>query len=199
MTNNDGSGSGLEGLNEKAYEIAKRRQAAALEVVSLLEDQYEAAFQSHAPTLLRAAAWLAGTSLYRALGLPTDVPPGSPVLSEQSDEEGLKLMKVFMLLVDRGGIKLKPDDYAVGIPPEQEPRKDILQVQEQFQDPYNRIMEKYGFDYLEGAKTGAVACARLVKFHCENRKDLEPQVAASTVSIGFVEGSKTAPASPKNS
>ncbi len=196
MTKGNGSGS-VEDLGEKAYEIAKRRQAAAMDVVALLEDQYEAAFESHAGTVLRAGAWLAGTSLYRALGLPTDLPPGSPVISEQSGAEGLKWMKVFMLLVERGGINLKPDDYAADIPPAQAPRKDILQVQEQFQAPYNQIMENYGFDYLEGAKTGAVACARLVKLHCENRKDLEPPTAASTVSIGFVEGSKTVPAELK--
>ncbi len=196
MTKANGSGS-VEDLSEKAYEIAKRRQAAAMDAVALLEDQYEASFESHAGTVLRAAAWLAGTSLYRSLGLPTDLPPGSPVISEQSDAEGLKWMKVFMLLVDRSGINLKPDDYAVDIPPEYEPRKDILQVQELFQVPYNRIMEKYGFDYLEGSKTGAVICARLVKLHCENRKDIEPPTAASTISIGFVEGSKTVPAQLK--
>ncbi len=190
----NGSKSSPEGLSEKAYEIAKRRQAAAIELVTMLEDQYESAFRSHAGTLLRAAAWLTGTSLYRSLGLANDVPPGSPVLSEGSDQEGLKLMKVFMFLVDKDGIKLRPDDYAVEIPSDDEPRMQILEVQQRFQVSYNQIMERHEFDYLEGAKTGAVACARLVKLHCLYRRDLEPAVAASTVSIGFVEGSKTAPA-----
>jgi len=196
MTKADGSGS-VEDLSERAYEIARRRQAAAMQVVTLLEDQYKTAFESHAATLLRAAAWLAGTSLYHSFGFPPDMPPGSPVLSEKSNAEGLKLMKVFIFLVDKDGIKLAPDDYAAQIPAEQEPRKQVLQVQEQFQDRYNQIMKQHGFDYLEGAKTGAVACARLVKLHCLNRKDLEPSVAASTVSIGFVEGSKMAPAALK--
>ena len=193
MTKANGSGS-LDDLSERAYEIARRRQAAAVEVVTLLENQYELAFDSHAATLLRGAAWLAGTSLYRSFGFPANHAPGTPVLSDKSNEEGLKLLKVFMFLLDKDGIKLTPHDYAARIPVEHEPKKQILQVQEQFQDPYNRIMKQHGFDYLEGAKTGAVACARLVKIHCLNRKDLEPPVAAMIVSMGFVEGSKTAPA-----
>ena len=196
--NRNGASSSLEGLSEMAFEIAKRRQAAAVEVTEMLEEQYESWFGSHAATLLRAAAWLTGTSLYRSLDMTTDLEPGSAVLSDQTDEEGLKLMKVFMLLVDKSGIKLKPNEYAEDIPPEQEPKKQILDVQRQFQVEYNRIMKKYEFDFLEGAKTGAVACARLVRLHCENRKDVEAAIAASTISMGFVEGAKTVPAPLKD-
>ena len=193
LTKANGSGS-LDDLSEKALEIAKRRQAAANDAVVLLEEHYETAFESHAATLLRAMAWLAGTSLYRSFGFPNDLPPGSPVLSDQSNEEGMKLLKAFMFLIDRNGIKLKPDEFTADIPVEHQPRKDILQVQNQFQSQYNGIMKEHGFDYLEGGKTGAVACARLVRLHCQDRKDMEPKVAASIVSMGFVEGSKTAPA-----
>jgi len=185
----------LDGLSQRAFEIARKRQAAATEIEALFEDRYESLFASHAPTLLRAAAWLAGTSLFRSLGLPTDnMEPGSPVLSDASNEQGLKMLKVFMVLLEKDGFGLKPDDYSLELTEVQLPRLGILQVQEQLQDAYNAIMQKHGFDYADGARTGAIACARLVRFHCLDRHDLEPQVAASTVSMGFVEGSKTAPA-----
>ena len=193
MTKGNGSGS-LEDLSERAFEIAKRRQSAATGVVEMLEEQYEAAFGSHAGTVLRAAAWLAGTSLYRSFGFPTDMPPGSPMLSDQANREEAKLLKVFTTLINKDGVELKLDGLADEIPAEQKPRKDILQVQEQFQDEYNQIMKRHGFDYADGAKSGAVACARLVRLHCLDRKDLEPKVAASVVSTGFREGSTTAPA-----
>ncbi len=190
MADNNGSESGLEGLSERAYEIARRRQAAALEVVAMLEDEYDTWFESSAATVLHACAWLAGTSLNRSLESAGEASPGAP--AERSNEEGLKLMKVFMFLVDKDGIKLKPEDFAVEIPNEQKSRRNIAEVQEHFQKRYNEIMTTHEFDYLEGAKTGAVACARLMKLHCLNRKDLEPPVAASIVSRGFVEGAKSA-------
>ena len=71
------------------------------------------------------------------------------------------------------------------------PQKTLLEIQEQFQDRYNEIMRQHGFDYMEGAKTGAVVCALLVKVYALRRKDLEPKLAASIVSMGFVEGAKT--------
>ncbi len=194
MEDNNGSDSGVESLSERAYEIAKRRQAAALDTVAMLEDEYETWFESSAATVLHACAWLAGTSLYRSFESGGDAAPGSAAFIERSNEEGLKLMKVFMFLVDKDGIKLRPDDFAVEIPAEQQPMKNIGEVQVHFQKRYNETMRAHEFDYLEGAKTGAVACAKLVKLHCLNRPDLEPAVAASIVSIGFVEGAKTAPA-----
>ncbi len=189
VTKSNGNRS-LESLSDRAYEIAKRRQAAADSVVTMLEQQYEAIFQSHAATVLRAAAWLAGTSLYRSLD---NEAKGSPLPETASDQEGLKLLKVFMLLVDKNGIQLKPEEYASSIPPEEEPRVNMMQVQQQFEGRYHEIMQQHGFDLLEGARTGAVACARMVKLHCLNRKDVQPNIAASTVSIGFVEGSKMVP------
>ncbi len=185
----------MDSLSERAYEIAKRRQAAALEIVTMLEDESESWFESSAASVLYACAWLAGTSLYRSLESGRDAAPGSPAFIDKSNEEGLKLMKVFMFLVDKDGIKLKPEDFAAEIPAEMRPAKSIGEVQAHFQRRYNEIMKAHEFDYLEGAKTGAVACARLVKLHCLNRPDLVPPVAASIVSVGFVEGAQTAPIS----
>ena len=190
MTKTNGNGNGsanrsLDGLSEQAYELAKRRQAAANEVVSMLEDQYEAAFASHAASILHAAAWLAGNSLRRSL--ESDGGSGHDPGTVGSSEE-LKLMKVFIFLVDKYGIKLKPNDYATEISPEQRTRLSPEEVEAKFGSRYDEIMRRHGFDYADGARTGAVVCARLVKLHCANRSDLEPQIAASIVSMGLVEG-----------
>lgn len=198
MAKGNGSSS-LDDLSARALEIAKRRQAAATAAVSLLEDRYETTFEAHAGTLLRAMAWLAGTSLYRSFGLPADIPPGSPVLSDQSNEQAPMLLKAFMFLIDRYGVKVQPEEVAAEIPAEHRPRTDILTVQSQFQHQYNETMKQNGFDFLEGGKAGAVACAQLVRLHCQDRSDLLPAIAVSTVSMGFVEGSKTAPAPLRSS
>ncbi len=188
--NNNGNGHRpLEGLSEQAYEIAKRRQAAATEAVTMLEDQFEAAFARHAGSVLHTAAWLAGNSLRRSFDTDGDGAQDSARSAAQSNEE-LKLLKVFMFLVDKYGIKLKPNDYATQIPPEQRPRLSADVIEQTFGGRYDEIMESHGFDLADGARTGAVVCARLVRLHCANRNDLEPQVAASIVSMGLTEGGK---------
>ncbi len=183
----------LEDLSGQAFEIAKRRQAALVELLQMLESDYGTWFESHAATVLHAAAWLAGTSLYRSLGYDAKIAPGPLVLSERANVEGNKLLKVFMALADREGIKLGPHDLSPDFTPEQEPRKTIGEVQARFQDHYNEIMQQHGFDYAEGAKTGAILCERLLKYFCVSRMALEPRVAASIVTMGFVEGVKTSP------
>lgn len=196
LTKGNGSES-LEDLSDKAFEIAKRRQAAAVDVMKLFEEHYQTTLESHTGTVLRAAAWLAGTSLYRSLGYQEELEPGVLVLSEEANQRVPGLMKVFMFLLDKEGIKLRADEFVANIPQEFAPRKALLEIQKQFQDGYNAIMKGHGFDYLEGAKTGAVVCALLVKLYSLRRKELEPKMAASIVSMGFIEGAKTAPAALK--
>ncbi len=186
-------GSSLDDLSNKAIEIAKRRQAAAAAVIKLF-DEDRTTLQGHPGTVLYAASWLAGTSLYRSLGHEADVEPGVIILSAKADQQIPALMKVFLFLLDKNGVKLNADEFVPKIPEALQPRKTLLQIQEQFQDRYNEIMREHGFDYLEGAKTGAVVCALLVKVYTLRRKDLETRLAASIVSLGFIEGAKTAPA-----
>ena len=187
----------IEDLSNKAFEIAKRRQAAAVDVMKLFEGQYQTTLDSHVGTMLYAAAWLAGTSLYRSLAYKQDFEPGVVVLSEEANQHIPALMKVFMFLLDKEGVKLKPDEFVANIPQELRPHKTLLQIQEQLQERFNEIMQEHGFDYMEGAKTGAVVCALLVQTSALRRKDLEPKIAASIVSMGFIEGAKTAPAKLK--
>jgi hypothetical protein len=188
MNGNENQNESLDRLSEQALEIARRRQAAASDVTAMLEEQFEIAFESHAATVLHAGAWLAGRSLRKSLESEAD-PPQAGIVPELADDE-MKLMKVFKFLVEKNGVQLKPEDYAAEIPGDHKPRMTMAQVEDKFGDRYDEIMQKHEFDYADGARTGAVACARLLKIHCLNRKDLEPNVAASIVSMGFVEGAR---------
>lgn len=185
-------------LGAQAMEIAKRRQQAALEVLKLFEKEFPPEVGRHPETVLHAAAWLAGTSLYRSFGFGEATAPGTIMLSEKSNQEWPKLMKTFVFLLEKEGIQLKPDELILKFTGEQSPRKSLVEIQEQFQDAYNEIMRRNGFDFAEGGKTGAVVCAMLVKAYCVRRRDLEPGLAAGIVEMGFIEGAKTSPAPLKS-
>ena len=53
--------------------------------------------KGHAGTILSAAAWLAGTSLYRSLGYKQNPAPGTIMLSNEVDEEWPILLNIFLL------------------------------------------------------------------------------------------------------
>ncbi len=180
-------------LGAQALELAKRRQDAANEVLSLLERHFATA-EPHPESVLFAASWLAGTSLFRALRLGGKLEPGVVVLSDRVNEEWPKLMRTFVYLLEKFGVKVKTDEATSQIAPEHQSHQSLRQIQEELQTPYNAIMTAHGFDYAEGAKTGAVVCALLVKGYCGTHKVLEPGLAAGIVAMGFVEGAKTTPA-----
>ncbi len=180
-------------LGTQALELAKRRQDAANEVLALLERHF-ATSEQHPESVLFAASWLSGTSLFRALKLGGKLGPGVVVLSDKVNEEWPKLMRTFVYLLEKFGIKVTTDEATFRIPPEHQSHESLRQIQEELQTPYNSIMAAHGFDYAEGAKTGAVVCALLVKGYCGTHQLLEPGLAAGIVAMGFVEGAKTTPA-----
>ncbi len=180
-------------LGAQALEAAKRRQDAAKEVLALLERHFKDLPAPHPETVLYAAAWLAGTSLYRSLKIEGDLQPGVVVLSEKANEEWPKLMRTFVYLVEKFGIAVKPDAANFEIAPEHRSQQSLQEIQSALQVPYNAIMTAHGFDFSEGAKTGAVLCALLVRSYCGTHKLLDPNLAASIVAMGLVEGAKTAP------
>ncbi len=116
------------------------------------------------------------------------------MLSDEVNEEWPKLMRTFVFLLEKFGIKVKTEAGNFNIAPEHRSQESLREIQEALQTPYNAIMTAHGFDYAEGAKTGAVVCALLAKSYCVTHKLLEPALAASIVAMGFVEGAKTAPA-----
>lgn len=186
-------GSQKQSQQADSVEIMKRRQQAAIEVLGIFQENFPTTFESHPASVLFAGSWLAGTSLYRSLGYDHNAVPGTIILSEKANEEWPKLGNLYLHVIRQDGVRLDPKELVLNIPQEYKSKKDILKIQELFQEPYNAIMRKHGFNYLEGAQVGVFVCAILTKFHCVTHKDLELKLAAGIVSMGFVEGAKTCP------
>lgn len=183
-------------------EMQKKRYEAAVEFLAILQNHFLSSDgKAHAGTVLSAAAWLAGTSLYRSLNYKDNPAPGTIMLSEKVNEEWSKLMNLFVYYCRRDGIIFTPEQMVLQPPEEHKPQMEILQVQENFQDRYNEIMKKHGLDYLDGARAGMIVCTVIFRYHCIRAKDIDPMVAAGIVSVGIVAGAKTVPPplKPKNS
>ena len=181
-----------------SVETMQRRQQAAIEVLGIFQEHLPTTFESHPATALISAAWLAATSLYRSMGYPQDVEPGTVVISDTVSPKWPNMINLYLSVIEKDGIKLNHDEmienvHAFKIPLEYQPKKDMPQIQALFQDQYNQIMRKHGFDYEGGAQVGVFSCAIMTAYHCITNKDLEPKLAAEIVSYGFFVGSISAP------
>ncbi|MBK9924186.1 MAG: hypothetical protein IPP66_02745 [Anaerolineales bacterium] len=173
--------------------LQKNRADAATEVMGIFDRNFRGPQGIHAGTVLSTGAWLAGTSLQRSFGQAHNSEPGTILLSEKANQEWPKLLRLFVYYINKGGVQLKPDQFARQIPDNYKPQKTILQIQEAHQEEYNAIMRHHGLDYRDGARAGIIVCSMLFNYHCVKRQDIEPQFAAGIISIGLIEGTKTSP------
>jgi hypothetical protein len=176
-----------------APELQKQRVEAATKVMGIFDRHFRGPQGSHIGTVLSAAAWLTGTSLYRSFGFEPQVEPGTVVLSDKANEEGPKLLNLFLFFMYQNGLVIKPDQFILEIPDGYKPLKTITEVQEAHQEEYNAIMLSHGLDYVDGARSGIVVCSMLVDIHCVDKKDMDARLAAGMISMGIVAGTKTAP------
>ena len=177
-------------------EKLKKGRAAAIEFIPILRKKLASPNGSvHAGTILSAAAWLTGTSLYRAFHPKDEVPPGTTIKSDEINKEWESLMYLFeQYNFQRADIPvghlilsaLAGDDT-------HKPRVEMAHVQTGFQDQYNAIMKKHGFNYLDSARAGVVLCSLLSQYHSTNLKEIDLYVAAGIVAQGILEAAKTAP------
>ena len=175
-------------------ELQKKRHDAALEFLNILQRNFLSPDgKGHAGTVLSAAAWLAGTSLYRSLNYKGDPAPGTVMLSNEVNKAWPQLMNLFIYYCQRNGITLQPDQLVLQTPDEHKPQIEIRKIQEKLQDQYNAIMKKHDLDYLDGARAGVIICSIILQYHCTRARDIAPEVAAGIVSMGILEGAKTAP------
>jgi hypothetical protein len=155
---------------------------------------------NHVVTKISAAAWLAGTSLYRAFDQKDNLPPGSMVtfpekVSRIVNKEWETLMYLFLHYSPKGDT-IPVGHYmmfAMSFLEKNKPQVEMLHVQKEFQDRYNGIMRKYGLDYFGGARAGIVLCSLLVHQHCITNQDIDPQIAIGVVATGTLESSRTVP------
>jgi hypothetical protein len=173
--------------------LQQNRVNAAIKFMGIFDKYFGGTQGSHVGTVISTAAWLTGTSLYRSLGYTHQEEPGTVILSDKVNEELPKLLNLFMFFLFQNGIRLKPNELVLETPESYKPLKTITQIQEEFQDEYNAIMKSHGLDYLNGARAGVVVCSMLVQFHCLQRKEMDPKLAAGMIVMGITTGAKTTP------
>ena len=177
-------------------EKLKKGRAAAIEFIPILRNKVAARDGSvHAGTILSAAAWLTGTSLYRAFQFKDDLPPGTTIKSEEVNKEWESLMNLFEQL------NFQKADIPVGLlilaaladGDTHKPQVEMSYIQKELQNQYNGLMKKYGFKDLDAARAGVVLCSILVQYHSATLKEIDPYVAAGIIAQGIIEAAKTVP------
>lgn len=149
----------------------------------------------HAGTMLSAAAWLTGTSLYRSFNIKTPEPPGTIIKADEINKEWESL--IFLLEeYNFQRVDIPPGRLmmaAIAAPDFFKPNVDMLHVQTELQESYNRVMKKYGFDYLDGARAGIILCSIFIQQYHE-AKIIDAVAGAGIVTQGILEAAKTVPA-----
>lgn len=177
-------------------EKLKKGRAAAIEFLPILRNKLVARDgKVHVGTILSAAAWLTGTSLYRAFNPKDDTPPGTTIKSDDVNKEWESLMYLFEQY------NFQKADIPVGRlilaalagGDTHKPLVEMTYVQKELQDQYNAVMKKHGFNYMDAARAGIVLCSVLVQYYSTTVKEIDPYVGAGIVAQGIIEAAKTVP------
>ena len=172
-------------ISQTQFDAAERFANAAIEA---LRDERGV----HAETAIAATARMAGTYLFRSFGFELEgEKPGQPVLSEQANEQGPRLVQILSGVLGQMGIT--PDQTKLDEPtgPENEPNLGFLETQKRLEADFNKIKEQLGISLNESAESAAVATAILIR---ECAEVLDPSIAFGIAVYGFIECAKTYPA-----
>lgn len=176
-------------------ETLGRGREAALEFLPILKTELVASDGSlHARTMLSAAAWLTGTSLYRSFNFKEAHRPGTMIKSDEVNKE----WESMIYLLEQ--YNFQKADIPVGrlvlaamaAPDFFKPEVEMLHVQSKLQGQYNTVMKKHGFDYLDGARVGIILCSILIQQY-SGAGIIEPEAAAGVVAQRIFEAAKTVP------
>lgn len=171
--------------------LSKQQTDAAQEFATATIEALKLPSGVHPGTVVAATARMAGTYLFRSLGLKLPgVKPGQFVLSIEANEQWPQLTQIALYSLARVGIKIDNTQAGKTIDPEHKPMLEFLDTQKKLEPMYAPIKERYGFSALEAAQSVAVATALLIR-HCA--KVLDPNMAFNIAVYSFVEGAKTAP------
>lgn len=147
----------------------------------------------HAETAIAGTARMAGTFLFRSFNFPfEDVRAGQPVLSEQANEKGPRLIQILGQVLEGLGITLDDEKLDEEPDSENDPLLGFLETQGQLEPTYTEIRERLGLSLEEGADSAAAAAGMLIQ---QSSQILDPNIAFGIAAYGFVEGTKTVPAS----
>jgi len=176
-------------------ETLRRGREAALELLPILKTKLVASDgRLHAGTMLSAAAWLTGTSLYRSFKFKEEARPGTIIKSDKVNKEWESLIYLLEQYsfqkadIPVGRLVLA----AMAAPAFFKPEVEMLYVQSELQGQYNAVMKKQGFDYLDGARVGIILCSILIQQYSAARI-IDPDVAAGMVAHRIFEAATAVP------
>ncbi|MGZ9164971.1 MAG: hypothetical protein ACXW4Q_05955 [Anaerolineales bacterium] len=176
-------------------EKLRRGREAALELLPILKTKLAASDgRLHAGTMLSAAAWLTGTSLYRSFNFKEEYRPGTMIKSDEVNKEWESLIYLLEQYnfqkadIPVGRVVLA----AMAAPGFFKPEVEMLHVQSELQGQYNAVMKKYGFDYLDGARVGIILCSILIQQY-SGARIIDPDAAAGIVAQGIFEAANAVP------
>ena len=178
-------------FEEVMINLSKQQLDAAQEFATATIEALKLPQGVHAGTVVAATARMAGTYLFRSLGLKlTGVKPGQFVLSVEANEQWPQLINIAGDALSKMGIKIDNSQAGKAIDPKHKPMLEFLETQKKLEPMYAPIKDRYGFSMQEAAYSVAVATALLIRHAA---KFLDPSMAFNIAVLGFVEGSKTAP------
>ena len=183
------------GIKEESpflHDNMRTRHEAALELFSLLSMKIVASNgSSHAATMLSAAAWLTGKSLYQSFQTRKNVLPDTIATSHEVNREWEKL--VYLLehhIFQRADIPVgRVVLAAMAAPAFFKPELTMFQVQKEFQGQVREVMKKYGFDDLEGAQVGIILCSILIQQYSSDGI-IDPDAATGVAAQGIFEAAR---------
>jgi hypothetical protein len=147
----------------------------------------------HPGTVVAATARMAGTYLFRSLGLKLPgVIPGQPVLSNEANEQWPLLTQIAEDCLAKMGIKMDNSQAGKLVDPNHKPMLEFSDTQKKLEPMYAPIKDRYDFSYQEAAYSVAAATALIIR-HAKLHSTLDPSMAFNIAVYGFVEGAKTAP------
>ena len=180
--------------NPLSKEMQKKRYDAAIEFLKLFQNRMPlVGGKPHPGTVLSIVARLAGTSLFKAVHGNKDFPADNVILSEDINGAYPQLLNLFALYCKQNGVDVMAKPTVTSFPENDKPLMTLEQVRTEYQAQYQQVMQKYGLDDLESARSGMVICSIIFQYHCISSKDIDPYVATGIVAMGVIEGAKTAP------
>jgi hypothetical protein len=148
------------------HDQLRKANEAALEFLVLLNEKFVTSDGApHAGTILSAAAWLTGTSLYQSFQDKKISSPDTIITPQDVNREWEHL--VYLLEnynfpradVPVGRVVLA----AMAAPPFFKPKVGMCCVQSELQEQYNTVMKEHGFDAHGGAHVGVILCSILIQ------------------------------------
>jgi hypothetical protein len=184
----------IEVMEESLFlsEHFKKGYEAAQQVLSLLNTRLRTPDGiPDAPTILFAAAWLTGTSLYRSFRDQKISSPGAIVTLQDVNREWdalVYLLEEFNFQradIPIGRVVLA----AMAAPRTFRPQIGMSDVQAEFQAQYQAAMDKHGFNALESARVGVILCSLLIRQYSQAGL-IDAEAATGVAAQGIFEAAR---------